>query len=63
MVKHIRRKTVVISVPDNDSGPTIRVVTYLRESVNNKYGSTHGKWNDETRKESCYAKDLKYSNI
>ena len=53
----------MISVPDNDSGPTIRVVTYLRESVNNKYGSTHGKWNDETRKESCYAKDLKYSNI
>ena len=63
MVKHTRRKTVVISVPDNDSGPTIRVVTYLRETVNNKYGSTRSKWNSVTRKESCRAKDLKYSDI
>ena len=45
MVKHIQRKTVLISIPGD---PTFRVVTYLREIT--KDGHTN--WHNEMEMKS-----------
>ena len=63
MVKHIQRKKIVICVPGNDGDPMIRVVTYLRELVQNKRGSIHGRLYSETESNIRPTTDLKYSNI